>query len=113
MSKMMQRIGYKANRILPISFLTKHSVRSLSDRSHRLAGLAALAGAQQYKQQISNEFWHPYMHPSTVTPRDMSKQIILDLRPKEVGYDQGHITGAINLSQDDFDYFGYEVVGEL
>ena len=75
MSKLMQRLGYRASHLNTKS-LFQQQYRRLSDRSFRLANLLDIRAGQQFKTQIATGNYHPFFHSSQPdrTP-DLSKQV--------------------------------------
>jgi thiosulfate/3-mercaptopyruvate sulfurtransferase len=89
----------QASRIAGLNHLSR---RTLLDRSFRLANLTDLAVAQEHRSIIGREHYSIYAS-SDLHPRDMSKQLVVDLS-HEQGYRRGHIRGAVNLSVESFDF---------
>lgn len=81
------------------------SMRTMVDRSFRLANVGDLAVAQDFKDKhfVSPEHFVSFMHTADVSTRDLSKQLVIDLSHPQ-GYKRGHIKGAVNLPLEKFDF---------
>jgi len=77
--------------------------RQYTDRSFRLATVDDLYAASKYQNRLKPANYVSFRHTSEVKPRDVSKQIVIDLS-HEQGYRRGHIEGAINLPIEKFDF---------
>lgn len=106
MSKLMQRLGYRASRIN--KSLYQQQFRKLSDRSFRLANLLDIRAGQAFKTQISGGNYHPFFHSSQPdrTP-DLSKQVLIDARDDEAAYKSGHIKDAVFLPRSRFNCYEF------
>mmetsp|Transcript_6681 Transcript_6681/g.10569 ORF Transcript_6681/g.10569 Transcript_6681/m.10569 type:complete len:329 (+) Transcript_6681:62-1048(+) len=109
MSRCLSRIGCSFKRSLiprhnrfQIS-LTLRSTRRITDRSFRLANVGDLAVAQEFKDNVPPEHFVTFHHTSDIVERDLEKQVVIDLS-HEQGYKRGHISGALNLPLEKFDF---------
>mmetsp|Transcript_16893 Transcript_16893/g.26237 ORF Transcript_16893/g.26237 Transcript_16893/m.26237 type:complete len:324 (+) Transcript_16893:58-1029(+) len=105
MSRFLKRFVVSARRASPLCNI---SSRKLTDRSFRLANLLDVRAGQAYKEQVSMQNYHPFMHTAAPEKKlDMSKQILLDVRDDPSEYEKGHIKDAIYLPRDRFDFYDY------
>jgi len=77
--------------------------RQYTDRSFRLANVDDLYVASNYRNRIKPPTYVSFRHTSELKPRDITKQIVIDLS-HEQGYKRGHIEGAVNLPIEKFDF---------